>query len=262
MGEPFTQILGEMDALDKVVLVDKYGKALNSDYPEIDDISFVDQSINGDRDLIVESILQVEADLVVTYYWPSMSNANANIEFIENELCIPVLAYYPSSYEDVMVLINSLGIASGEVDNANAIYNQMNHVRQVVQDYVDTLDESDYPHVYFELATYGMKTVNYGSVSHELIVMAGGVNVAADDSISQTSYPTDQEDLINFNLTYDIDVVVVEERSAREDSYFLTVLPDVPIHRFPYGLNTYDTRLMDGLIWMVDVLHPEADLVF
>lgn len=262
MGEPFTQILGELDALDKVVLVDKYGIALNTTYPQIDGILDVNQSINGDRNLIAESIILAAPDIVITYYWPSMSNAMANIAFIEDTLKIPVLAYSPSSYDDVMTLVNNMGIITGKVDNATAIFNQMSHVKQVIQDYVSTLNESDYPHVYFELATYGMKTVNYGSVSHNLIVMAGGINVAADSSISASSYPTDQEDLVDFNSTYGIDMVIIEERSTREDSYFNTPLPGVPIHRFPYGLNSYNTMLMDGLIWMAETLYPEVDFDF
>lgn len=256
LGKPFTQILMELGAVDDITMVDKYGKELNTTYSEIDNIPiFVNLAISGDTTLLLEAIASAEPQVVITYYWNWSGKASDNIKAIE-ESGIPVLAFAISSYDDVADLVLKLGLLCGENVRAKELSDEMHVVKLEIETVVSTILESEKVKVYFELATDGQKAVNYGSVSHDLIVMAGGINVAANELESRSTYPP-ADDAI---LVWMPDIIILEERSTKSDSFYPELLEgicDSEVVRFPYGLNTYDLNLIEGLKWMAEQLYPD-----
>jgi len=249
LGKPFTQILFELGAGDKIVSVDTYSLDLNTTYPDIDNKTWVGGSIFG---LNAESVLATNPDVVITYAYTSTS-VTTRIAAME-ALGMTVLAFYPKSYNDVITLIEKLGILSGETDKATELAGQMEDVRNEV---VLTVAGLPQPRVYFELWTYGESTVNIGSVTHSLIVMAGGINVAQNAAIGSTTYKPTAETVISWNP----DIIIVEDRHSKTNQQILDLYgnpdgDDPQVYRFTMGYNTYDLNLMYGLMEMAEYLHP------
>ena len=248
LGKPFTQILYELGAGDKIVSVDTYSLDLKGTYPDIDNKTYVGGSIFG---LDVEEVIKTNPDVIITYDYTSDS---VKTRIAGMEEFFPVLAFYPKSYNDVITLIQKIGMISGETVKAVELADQMKEVRNEIALTVAGVPQ---PKVYFELSTYDERTANIGSVSHSLIVMAGGINVAQDVTMG-TSYPTVPDTVMSWNP----DIIIVEDRHSKTNLEVLDVYKyperdDPLVYRFTTGYNTYDLNLMRGLMEMAEYLHPD-----
>lgn len=251
LGKPFTQIFLEIGAGERIVAVDTYSLDFNNTHPELDAL-WVGGSIFG---LNVEEVVSKSPDVVVTYNYLSQS-VRDRIAALE-ALGIPVLAFNPQSYNDVVQLVVKLGTMSGENDRAMELSNQMIETRNQVALTVAGLGANEKPRVYFELWTYGESTVNIGSVSHVLIEMAGGINVATNAALPSTYDPN-----IDTVLSWHPDIIIVEEQHSLSNAEIVAQYgvegQDPPaVYRFTKGYNTYDLNLMFGLMEMAEYLHPD-----
>lgn len=250
LGKPFTQILFAIGAGDKVVAVDTYSLDFNQTYPVLNSL-FVGASIFS---LNVENVAIRNPDVVITYNYQSQS-VRDRIAAME-ALGFPVLAFNPQSYNDVISLTLKLGALSGETQTATLLSNQMNDVRNQITLAVSGLGSAEKPRVYFELRTYGEPAANIGSVSHSLIEMAGGINVAFNAALGSTYKPTTET-----VLSWNPQIIIVEERHSKTNQEILNLYSNgsvsPSIHRFTDGYNTYDLNLMYGLMEMAELLHPD-----
>ena len=253
LGKPFTNILIEIGAADKIVAVDSWSEDFIEDYPDVDLANLsVGGSIFG---LDVETVAERTPDLVITYAYTSASVVT-RISAME-ALGIPVLAFYPQSYGAVIKLVEEMGKLSGQNANAQAAINDMAETVIDIQNTVANISDNEKPRVYFELASWGQSTANIGSVSDWLITTAGGINVAQNASQSSTYKP-----LVETVTDWDVEIIVVEEKHPWTDGDLKTIYdnpdsdePDV--YRLSHGYNTYDLNLVKGLKQMAEYLHPE-----
>lgn len=254
LGKPFTQIFYELGAGDKIVSIDTYSKDLNVTFSDIDNKTWVGGSIFG---LDPQMVLLDNPDVVITYAYTS-SSVTTRIAAME-ALGLKVLAFYPKSYNNVISLIENLGMIAGETVKATELANQMIDVRNEVALKIASAETS--PKVYFELMSYSESTVNIGSVSHSLIVMAGGTNVA-QDATKGTTYKPDPETVISWNSS----IIIVEDLNSKTNQQILDLYNpagnNVSVHRFTTGYNTYDLNLMRGLMEIAEYIHPEIDFDF
>lgn len=254
LGKPFTNILIEIGAADKIVAVDSWSEDFIEDYPDVDLANLsVGASIFG---LDVEDVVNRTPDLVITYAYTSASVVT-RIAAME-ALGIPVIAFYPQSYRAVVKLVEEMGKVSGQNAEALAAINDMADTVIEIQNAVANLSDAEKPRVYFELATGDQKTVNIGTVSDWLIVTAGGINVAQNGSVASTTYKPSVETVVD----WDAEIIVVEEKHPWTDNALQTTYdnpgsdePDV--YRLSHGYNTYDLNLVKGLKQMAEFLHPE-----
>lgn len=253
LGKPFTNILIEIGAADKIVAVDSWSEDFIDDYPEVDLANLsVGGSIFG---LDVEKVANKNPDLVITYAytWSSVQTRIAAIE----ALGIPVIAFYPQGYGDVVKLVEEMGKVSGQNTEALAAINDMADTVIEVQNAVAKLSDSEKPHVYFEMGT-NEKTVNIGTLSDWLIVTAGGINVAQNASAPSTYKPH-----VETVWDWDVQIIVVEDKhpTTNVDLMGQYKNPDAEndpeVYRLSHGYNTYDLNLVKGLKQMAEFLHPE-----
>ncbi len=253
LGKPFTNILIEIGAADKIVAVDSWSEDFIEDYPDVDLANLsVGGSIFG---LDVETVAERTPDLVITYAYSSASVVT-RIAAME-ALGISVIAFYPQSYGAVIKLVEEMGKVSGNTVEAQAAINDMAGTVIDIQTALANVSDAQKPKVYFELASWGQSTANTGSVSDWLITMAGGINVAQNASESST-YKPETETV----MAWDVEIIVVEEKHPWTDAKLRTTYdnpdsdePDV--YRLSHGYNTYDLNLVNGLKQMAEYLHPE-----
>lgn len=251
LGKPFTQIIYELGAESTIVAVDTYSLDFADAHPELNDLS-VGGSIFG---LNVDMVLASEPDLILTYNYMSEGVVS---RIAAMEAFIPVLAFNPQGYNEVIDLALKIGLLTGKSDEANLVANQMNSVRDEIILKVGAMPSSQKPRVYFELATYGESAANVGSISHDLIELAGGINVAFNAGLGST-YLTDDETVMSWKAQ----IIVLEAKHSYttpvevRDHYANPDEPEPKVHWFTNGYNTYDVNLMRGLMELAELFHPD-----
>ncbi|NMA54983.1 MAG: cobalamin-binding protein [Firmicutes bacterium] len=167
-----TEILFAIGVGDKVVGVDDY-----SNYPaEAAAIS----KVGAYNDPSVEMIVALKPDLVL-----AGSIHKTAVHKLE-QLDIPVAVAFPRNLEGVLTSIRWIGIAVGARDEAVELEGELQLRLQRIDDKIAALTEQERPWVYYELYSDPIMTCGPNTLSHELIVRAGGRNIAFD---AATDYP-------------------------------------------------------------------------
>ena len=102
------------------------------------------------------------------------------------ELDLPVLVLSPATVEEIYDALRLLGEATGVVENAHLLVEQMQTSIGEVNDKVAELSQGERKRVYYEVYADPLMSVGRPSVIHELIQAAGGDNIFAD---VDTDYP-------------------------------------------------------------------------
>ena len=238
-----TEILYALGCGDMLVGVDKY-----SDYPpEVKEKPCVGSAFS----LNVEMVLDLKPDLVLTWWY-----AEEAIRALE-ERGITVFAINPQSVYDVLQTIRTIGLIVGRSEEANSLAARMQDVVDEVTDRTKGLAKADRPLVYYELGT-PMKTTGPGTFTNELIFMAGGINIAAEEPVR---YPLLSSEYI---IARDPDVIVVvsygaspEEIKAREGWQGIDAIKNDRVYVIDTHLVTCSPRIAQGLEQFARWFHPE-----
>lgn len=102
------------------------------------------------------------------------------------ELDLPVLVLSPDTVEEIYHSLRQLGEATGVVEEAHLLVEQMQTRIGEVSDRVAELSQGERKRVYYEVYADPLMSVGSTSVIHELIEQAGGDNIFAD---VDTAYP-------------------------------------------------------------------------
>ncbi len=102
------------------------------------------------------------------------------------ELDLPVLVLNPTTVEEIYRSLELLGVATGVVEDAHLLVEQMQTRIGEVNDKVAKVSRGETKRVYYEVYADPLMTVGRPSVIHELIEVAGGNNIFADVA---TPYP-------------------------------------------------------------------------
>lgn len=160
-----------------------------------------------------------------------------------------------------MEMITGLGDLLGAADRAGVITRDMRSRIKLVTDKLN--GNTHIPRVFFQIDAEPIISAGRDTFIHELIVTAGGVNLAADVGIS--SYPKfSWEDV----LSYQPDVAIVasmsggfSEESLKASWYRwpqLTVVKNNRVHVVDANLVDRPTpRLLEGLELFARLIHPE-----
>jgi iron complex transport system substrate-binding protein len=167
-----TEILFALGLGDKVVGVDDY-----SDYPA--DVSKIDK-VGGYNKPSLEKIVALKPDLVL-----ADSIHEETVKKLE-ELGIPVAVVSPQDLEGVLTSIRWIGIATGANEQAAQLEAKLLERIRLVDEKVATIPQEERPWVYYEVFSDPIMTAGPNTLSSELIVRAGGRNIAYD---AATDYP-------------------------------------------------------------------------
>ncbi len=199
----------------------------------------------------MEKVLGLEPDLVVAWWYNE--EAIANLESQE----VPVLAINPESVEDVMDTIKLLGLIADHTSEAEGLVASMKADIDEVTSKTAGLPRAQRPLVYYELST-PMKTTGPGTFTDELIRMAGGINLAADEPIR---YPILSSEYI-IDRNPDVIVVVdygspIDEVKARDGWANIDAVKDNRVYQIDTHLVTSNPRLVQGLEQFARWFHPD-----
>jgi iron complex transport system substrate-binding protein len=242
MASSATEILYAIGCGENIVGVDKY-----SDYPpDVKNKTVVGSSYSPN----LEAIIGLEPDLLIAWWY-----ARDNLLPIEDK--VTVMYINPQSVEDVLQLIRQIGLIMNKVEEAEKLVEEMQSRIENITKITEDLNKSQRPLVYYELSKKG-RTVGQGTFTNELIYMAGGINIAADEPFR---YP-DLTDEYIIARNPDVIVVVsygasVEEIKSRNGWQNINAIKNDRVYSIDRHLVTASPRLVDGLEQLAKWFHPE-----
>jgi iron complex transport system substrate-binding protein len=170
---------------------------------------------------------------------------------------LKVAAFYPKNVTTILHTIEVMGEAIGEKDKADAMVADMEARIDAVVEKTANLSDSEKPRIYLELMSKGGQTVGAGTMSNDLIEMAGGVNVFNNGT---GNWKASVESIVEKNP----DIIVIEDQSSKtNDDLKASIGPTVTavsgdkVYRIDGTTLTTSPRVVDALEQMADWFHPE-----
>lgn len=243
LGGSFTEVLFAIGAQDQVVGVDR-----DSDYPPA---ALSKTNVGSGYTLNQEAVMVLDPDCVICWGYQTDT-----IDTLEG-LGVPVLVYYPGNVEEIMWTIDSMGEATGRVQATQDLVSGMQQIIDGIEEVLSNLTEEDKPKVYFELQSG--KTVGPGSITNDLIEMAGGINIYGN---ATTKYPQPSSEYI---IGENPDIIVIEDQSSKTNGDIVSqegwdvidAVENNQIYRIDKNLNSVTPRLIDALQAFAHWLHPD-----
>ncbi len=241
MASSSTEILYEIGCGDKIVGVDKY-----SDYPSDAENK---TKVGSCYSPSLEIIIGLNPDLVITWWYGRNS-----IESLEDETT--VMYINPESVDDVMNMIKLYGLIMNKTSEADSLVDEMQDKIDNITNLVGGLNKTERPLVYYELLKRGRST-GQGTFTNELIFMAGGISIAADEPLR---YP-DLTDEYIIAKNPDVIVVVsygaaVDEIKNRDGWENISAVKNNRVYSIDTHIVTSSPRLVDGLETFAKWFHP------
>jgi len=196
--------------------------------------------------LNMELLLVLEPDLVIG----DSTLVQSHLDSLE-ALGIPTYVVGPTSVAEVQASLIDLGRVVGAEEKGEELAEAMG---SRLQELVDTVQRSEKPRVFMEIWNEPLMTVGPGSFMDELIVLAGGENIAGD---SPNPWPMFSEELVierdpevviltSFNLSEALAREAWKVTSAFRNGHVYEVNPDL------YSRTTI--RLLDALAELIEIL--------
>ncbi len=205
--------------------------------------------------LDLERIVALNPDLCIAI---KDGNPKAIIDRLQS-LNIPVFAVNPRNLESLLQTIQRIGGILNASARAKTLVADMRKRMQQVDDLVASVDRR--PRVFIQIGISPIISAGSNTFIHELIVRAGGINVAAGNS----AYPHFSREQV-LALAPDVLIITTMARSgafekARADWNRLSHMPAVVKKRI-YTVNSdvFDRpspRLLDALEMLTRLLHPK-----
>jgi len=162
-----TEILYAIGLGDKLVGVTEY-----CDYPEE---AKQKPQIGGYSTVDIEKVVEIEPDLVLA----TRIHEGEVIPRLESYgLTVVVLA--PKTVEEIIESIDLIGQVTGKGEEASQLTLEMEARVKMITDRTAVLPEEQKPNVFYVLWYDPLTTAGSGSRIHDLIVKAGGNNIAGD----------------------------------------------------------------------------------
>ncbi|MBI0583697.1 MAG: ABC transporter substrate-binding protein [Methanomassiliicoccus sp.] len=247
LGSAFTEIIFDLDAKGKVVAVDSSSMwMVNNQTDNITNMREVSK-------LSVESVIDQDPDLVVIWNFDMYSPLITNME----SSGMKVVAFYPKNITTILSTIEVLGEAIGEKDKAKEMVTSMQARIDAVVEKTSGLSESERPKIYLELMSKGGQTVGNGTMSNDLINMAGGYNIFSNGT---KNWLASTESIVEKNP----DIIIIENQSAKTNDVLkatlgpsVTAVSEDKIYRIDGTTLTTSPRVVDALENMAKWFHPE-----
>ena len=245
LGSSFTEIIIALNEGDRLVGVDYSGAALDGLPEGITDLGKTSS-------LSMETLQSLEPDCVIIWNYNSRMYQDLIADMEKRGL--KVVALYPKSVNDTLSTMERIGKILGT--DASSLVDELQARVNAVLEKTASIPEEERTRIYLELASMGGQTVGSGTISNELIEMAGGKNIFDDTA---GNFPASEELIKERNPQ----VIVVEDSSQRDNDYFYKkygvtdAAKDGRIYRIEAGTLTTSPRIVDALEDLARWLHPE-----
>jgi len=199
----------------------------------------------GFGNINVEAVLSLRPDIVFAY------NSDAEILKKQN---INVFIVETCNLNEVISLVLEIGKVTNRKSQARQIAGRM---QKQIEEIQEKLKEVKFqPLVYFEAGSIG-RTRAPGSLTHDLITMAGGINLAKDESVP---FPLlSNEYIIEMNP----DIIILEEYGVSEQALKkrdgwqdINAVKNNKIFISPVIYTNYTPKCVEGLEQYARWFHP------
>ena len=206
------------------------------------------------KEFNLEGCLALEPDLVILPL--KLKNAAQTLE----ELGIPVLLVNPESQEQLMEMVALLGDATGTADRAGELADYIEAQEAAL---AGLLADAGTPTVYLGGNSALLSTAGQAMYQSDMIVRAGGVNVAAE---IEDTYWVDisYEQLLAWDPEYIILAsdasYTAEDVLADENLKDCTAVKNGNVYHLPADVESWDSPVPSGFLgsfWMASVLHGD-----
>ncbi|WP_188207828.1 ABC transporter substrate-binding protein [Alkalibacillus aidingensis] len=240
-----TETVFAIGAGDKVVGVSEW-----ANYPEeVFDIETV-----GDMNLNIEKIVELEPDVVIADV-----NNGESIDALRN-VDLDVVVLGAQSLEEVYKDLEIAGKATGQVQNAENVIEEMKADVTEVQEVVSDIPEEERRSVWMEVDTE-LYSGGQGSFMHEIMTLAGGENIIGD----QEGWPQVSEEVI---LERNPDVIITtygyymedaaEQVLERDNWQSVTAVENEEVYDLHGDIvSRPGPRLTEGLKEVASILYPD-----
>ena len=244
-----TEILFALGLGDKVVGVTGY-----CDYPPE---AQEKPSVGGFSTPNVEEVVALSPDLIL-----ATSIHEKSIPQLEDR-GMTVFALNPKTLDEVLESITLVGEISGKDEEASILVAEMRNRIEAITDETDNLPESQRPSVFYVTWHDPLKTAGSGTRHDELIIKAGGINMAgeltgyADISLEAVLEANPQVIIAGVGMGSGEDLTL---QFANTEPRLENV--DARINNRVYGVNDDITgrpgpRIVEALEQLAKMLHPE-----
>lgn len=246
-----TEIVYALSLEDRLVGVTEY-----CDYPEA---AKEKPKIGGFSTVDIERVVAIQPDLILA----------ANIHKKEvipqlERLGFTVLTLDPKTVDEILEAINLIGWFTGKKEEASHLVTEMKNRIKTVTDKTLALPEAQRPAVFYILWHDPLRTVSAEARIHELIVKAGGMNIAQD---LEGGYPTMSLEAVlmanpqviiagsghgtgeNLPFQFALTEPRLTEVEARRNGRVYEIDADLTSRPAP--------RIVDGLEKLAEFIHPE-----
>ncbi len=242
-----TEILYALKLDDRVVGVTRF-----SDYPEeAKEKPKLGSYINPN----VEKIVALEPDLILATYG---GNPEATALHLER-LGLALYVTRPKTIEDVLVMIDKIGMITGAEDRAAALVIRL---RQRIKTVRDRVLNAPRPLVFLEISARPLMTVGAGSFHDQMIALAGGKNLAGDMSARYPQYSLEEV----VKRAPDLILISTMDRSGQFEQQKARwmqwdSIPAVANNRICFIdsdlIDRASPRIVEGLEEIARLIHPE-----
>lgn len=237
---PATEIICELGAGEGLV-------AVSADRSCPEELKHLPRVGKAFGDVNVEAVLGLEPDLV--FCWKRADD-------VLRTRGIRTYVVETSDFEGVMRLVVEVGRIVNRSERAGGLVSAMRSRVERVETKIAAVKHR--PLVYFEGGSLG-RTRGPGTLTHDLIVLAGGRSIASGQSVP---YPLLSAEYV---IDRDPDIIIVEEYGAppedlrsRDGWSGLKAVRDGRVYRSPVHYTNYTPRCVGGLEQFARWFHPEV----
>ena len=234
-----TEILIDLGLEDKIV-----GVSFSKSNPQA--IKEKPKVGRGLGNVNAEVVLALSPDIVFAY--------KGDAKFLR-EKGVPVFVVDTCNLQEVIDLVEDIGKMMGKEKEAYKIARRLKERIERIKERLKNIPNR--PLVYFEAGAIG-RTRASGSLTHDLITMAGGENLAKDEPVS---FPLLSSEYI---IAKNPDIIIVEEYGAsigevknRDGWQDIKAVKNNRIFRSPVYYTNYTPRCIEGLEQFARWFHPE-----
>lgn len=240
-----TEILFAIGAGDRVIGVTTF-----DDYPE--EVLQIEK-IGDFNGMNLERIIELEPDLVINYGEGITEETQRLVE-----AGIQIAGFEPESIEEIIETIKKIGLLTGNGSEAEALSLEMLTKEAELIEKVKGLESKK---VFYEIWHEPLMAAGPGSFVDQLILLAGGVNVAGD---AESEYPQfDLEQLIERNpqiylTANDLPEKTVDSIKERPGYENIDAIENGQVYLLDGNvMSRPGPRIIEALEILIKAIHPE-----
>ncbi len=219
--------------------------------------------VGGYTSVNTEKIVGLNPDLVVT----AAGVSKDTIKQLE-KMGISVVGIEGENISDVMSDIRLVGRITGTPEKAQEITQNMKSNKNEILNKIENISKGEKPKVFYMVGANPIYTVGPGTFIHEIINLAGGVNIAENIKMEYSSMT--EEEIIDMNP--DVFVIAVHGSelplstvdSVKDRFEGIDAVEENSVYKLSPGkidvFHRAGPRLIEALEKMTSIVHPDLEI--